>query len=238
MQVPKHVAIVMDGNGRWATQRKLSRTAGHKAGVESVQKIIEASLHQNIPVLTLFAFGVDNWSRPEVEVNFLMRLLVQALEENAEKLQEQNIRLLVIGGISQLPKSLQKKINAVENDTADNDRMKLVIAVNYSGQWDITHAMKTIAEKVASGEIESEDINAETINFALSTGALPPPDLFIRTGGELRISNFMLWQLAYTELYFTDILWPDFDEDAFAGALQAFGQRQRRFGLTGEQVGC
>ncbi len=233
---PCHVAIVMDGNGRWASQRGLPRIAGHKAGMDTVRTVIKSCLAHNISVLTLFAFSSENWRRPREEVSWLMELFMTALEREVAKLHERGVRLMVIGDRSAFAPALQERIEKSETLTKGNQRMTLVIAANYGGRWDIAAAARRLAQRVAAGEMAPEEITVERISAAISLADLPEPDLFIRTGGEQRISNFLLWQLAYTELYFSPLLWPDFDEQAFAAALTDFGQRQRRFGHTGEQI--
>lgn len=236
IQLPKHVAIIMDGNGRWAEARQLPRLAGHEAGVTAIEKTIKAAIHHQVPVLTLFAFGIENWQRPDAEVNFLMQLFVQNLETQASQFQENNIRLRVIGDRTRISEQMRDKIAEVESLTRHNQRLTLVIAFNYSGRWDILQATQKLSAKVASGKLNAEDISYYHLQNALSMADLPEPDLFIRTSGEQRLSNFLLWQLAYTELYFTDVLWPDFDSAVFAQALQAFALRQRRYGLTAQQL--
>ncbi len=228
--LPQHVTIIMDGNGRWAKMRGLPRVAGHRAGKEALRKIIKYAAEKKIAVLSLFAFSTENWNRPKEEVSGLMRLFLGALKTESKKLHESGIVLKIIGNVSALPKKIQQEIIHAETLTADNSGMKVVIAVNYGGRWDIVEAAKKLAQKLSEGQLVSDDINEDMLSRYLSTAALPDPDLFIRTSGELRISNFFLWQLAYTEFYFTDVLWPEFDEQAFRDALDAFEKRQRRFG--------
>ena len=235
-RIPRHVAIIMDGNGRWAERRRLPRIAGHRAGVDAVRGVVEACGEKGIEVLTLFAFSSENWRRPEEEVGLLMGLFMTALEQQARKLHKNNVRLQVIGDRSAFAAKLQSRIAEVEQLTGANTGLTLVVAANYGGRWDIAHAASRIAARAKAGELEPEDITPEVFETELSIHALPPPDLFIRTGGEKRISNFLLWQLAYTELYFTETLWPDFDRRAFEDALVSFATRQRRFGRTGKQV--
>ncbi len=234
--VPRHVAIIMDGNGRWAKRRKLPRAAGHRAGVESVRTIVKACGKKGIDVLTLFAFSSENWRRPKQEVGLLMELFISVLGDEAESLRERNVQLRVVGDRAAFPERLQRAIAEAEQLTKDNDGLTLVIAANYGGRWDITEATRMISRKVAAGQLTAEEISPELIGQHLSLADLPEPDLFIRTGGEKRVSNFLLWQTAYTELYFTDCLWPDFDSDCFDAALASFAKRERRFGRTGEQV--
>lgn len=228
--LPRHIAIVMDGNGRWAKQRSLPRIAGHKVGIDSVRAIIQACSDLGIEVLTLFAFSTENWKRPKLEVAFLMRLFVTVLGREIKKLHANNAQVRFIGDRAALSRSLQKSIQHAEELTANNTGLKLVLAVNYSGRWDIAEAARQIGAEIEAGLIHSTAITPEIFHNHLSLNDLPEPDLFIRTSGEQRISNFMLWQLAYTELYFTDILWPDFREGALQTALSAYAARERRFG--------
>lgn len=234
--LPRHIAIIMDGNGRWAKKRFMPRFAGHKAGVESVRKVVEECAHRNIETLTLFAFSSENWRRPEKEVGLLMDLLHSALEREVLKLNENNVKLRFIGDRSAFNEKLQKQIDRGEELTRHNTGLTLVIAINYGGRWDITEAAKKLAEKVSRGEIEHTDITPEVMGAHMSLAGLPEPDLFIRTGGEKRVSNFLLWDLAYTELFFTDKLWPEFDARMLDEALSSFRARERRFGQTSEQV--
>jgi len=233
---PKHVVVVMDGNGRWAKKRLMPRTAGHHAGVKSTRKVVEASVKEGIQALTIFAFSSENWKRPEQEVSSIMELFVSTLQSEVESLHKQNVRVRFIGECSAFSEKLQQKIKAATQLTQGNTGLQLNIAVNYGGRWDVAEACKKIAAKVQAGEVNIADINAEMVNEHISLSELPEPDLFIRTGGEQRISNFLIWQLAYTELYFTDTLWPDFGSQQFQEALSWFEGRQRRFGKTGEQV--
>jgi undecaprenyl diphosphate synthase len=234
--LPRHIAIIMDGNGRWAQQRNLPRHAGHRAGVKSVRMAVEQCARRGIEVLTLFAFSSENWARPRQEVNQLMDLFMNALRGEIKRLQKNRVRLRIIGERSAFSDKLQKRILDAEQATADNDGLLLQIAANYGGRWDITQAARKLVGLARSGMLQPEDITEQTLAAKLSFTDTPDPDLFIRTGGEQRISNFLLWQIAYSELYFTDRLWPDFDEDEFERALVDFSQRQRRFGKTGEQV--
>lgn len=231
--VPRHIAIIMDGNGRWARRRFLPRVAGHRRGVESVRTVIRSCLECGVTHLTLFAFSSENWRRPVDEVSFLMQLFVRALQKEIDRLHENAIRFRVIGDLSRFDAGLVDLIERAEERTRDNQRMTLTIAANYGGRWDILQAVdRLLAQHPGrSGGFTEEELGAE-----LAMGDAPEPDLFIRTGGEQRISNFLLWQLAYTELYFTDTLWPDFDEQAFAAAIDSYRQRERRFGRTSEQV--
>ena len=233
---PKHIAIIMDGNGRWAKKRFMPRIIGHRAGVKTVRKIVEFCAQQHIEVLTLFAFSSENWRRPVEEVSLLMNLFVATLQSEVQRLHENNIRLRFIGDMTPFPAQLQSMLQEGVIKTQHNTGLTLVIAANYGGRWDLAEAAKTIAGKVVSGELAIDDINADLINRYTALADLPEPDLFIRTGGEQRISNFLLWQLAYTELYFTDALWPDFDGTALEKALQSYQGRERRFGQTSDQV--
>ncbi len=233
---PRHVAIVMDGNGRWARQRKLPRFAGHTAGVDTVKGVVRACVEKGIEVLTLFAFSSENWRRPRDEVSMLMGLFISALDQQVKKLHDNDIRLRVIGDRSAFNPALQKKIRDAEALTRDNGKLTLVIAANYGGRWDILEAARAVARTVAAGALEPEEISEEHLSHHMSLKDLPEPDLFIRTGGEQRISNFLLWDMAYTELYFTETLWPDFNRAAFDEALASYARRQRRFGRTSEQV--
>lgn len=233
---PQHIVVVMDGNGRWARQRHLPRTAGHHAGVKSTRKVVESCIREKIRALTLFAFSSENWKRPEQEVSSLMELFVSTLQTEVKSLHQQNVRVRFIGECSAFSDKLQRRINDASALTQNNSGLQLNIAVNYGGRWDIAHACQQIAEKVARGELNASDVNAQLVDEHVCLSQLPEPDLFIRTGGEKRISNFLIWQLAYTELYFTDVLWPDFSEQHFAEALDWYIGRQRRFGKTGEQI--
>ncbi|HGX92531.1 MAG TPA: isoprenyl transferase [Candidatus Tenderia sp.] len=234
--VPRHVAIIMDGNGRWAKRKFMPRIAGHRAGVESVRRIVQVCTNAGVEVLTLFAFSSENWRRPEQEVGLLMELFFSALQRETKKLSSNNVRLRIIGDRSRFSGKLQDAIAKAEAATRDNTGLILVVAANYGGRWDVVNAVRQLAVQVEKGELKAADIGEEQIRSCTSLADLPEPDLFIRTGGEQRISNFLLWQLAYTELYFTDTLWPDFKEEAFNAALDSFSGRQRRFGQTGDQV--
>lgn len=234
--MPKHVAIIMDGNGRWAKQKGKIRTFGHKAGVESVRASVGFARKNGIQSLTLFAFSSENWNRPADEVSVLMDLFKLVLGSEVKKLHKNNVRLKIIGDKSRFDEKLIKKIAKAEAMTADNDALVLNIAANYGGRWDIVDATKKIARKVTDGQIKADDIDETLFDQHTSLSEVADLDLLIRTGGEHRISNFLLWQVAYAELYFTETLWPDFDEKAFQLATDDFADRQRRFGLTGEQV--
>ena len=233
--VPRHVAIIMDGNGRWARQRLLPRVAGHRKGVESVRASVRAAAERGIEFLTLFAFSSENWRRPADEVSILMELFVRALEQEVEKLHENQIRFKAIGELSRFDQRIRDLVSAGEALTANNTRLTLTVAVNYGGRRDIAlAAQRYFAEHPEA--VHGPPLPPEALEPYLAMAYAPEPDLFIRTGGEQRISNFLLWQLAYTELYFTDLLWPDFDAAALDAAIASYGQRERRFGRTSEQV--
>ncbi|MDH5324752.1 MAG: isoprenyl transferase [Gammaproteobacteria bacterium] len=234
--LPRHIAIIMDGNGRWAKNQKKPRFFGHKAGVETVRTVVKACAKLNIEVLTLFAFSSENWRRPEQEVSLLMELLYTALQREVSKLHENNVRLRIVGERRAFSDKLQERLAESERLTANNSGLTLVVAVNYGGRWDMAQSARKVARLLADGKIHEEDIDQDLIHEHMSLAGLPDPDLFIRTGGEKRISNFLLWQLAYAELFFTDILWPDFTEQTLNEAIESFSARQRRFGRTSEQV--
>jgi len=234
--LPKHIAIIMDGNGRWARKRGLPRPAGHHAGVKAVRSAVEVCAKHGIKVLTLFAFSSENWQRPITEVSALMNLFVQALDSEIESMHRNGIRVQFIGDRGSLNEELQQRMRASEERTASNPGLTLIIAVAYGGRWDITQATRALAQQCVAGTLAAPDITEGHISAQLALAKLPEPDLFIRTGGEQRVSNFLMWNLAYTELYFCDVLWPQFDEKQLNAALQFFSERQRRFGLTGEQV--
>ena len=234
--LPRHVAIIMDGNGRWAKKRFMPRPMGHREGVKIVRRTVTACLAKGIEALTLFAFSSENWQRPRKEVELLMALFSSTLQREIDNLDKDNVRLRFIGDRAAFGHKLRSLMDSGEEQTRNNTGLVLTIAGNYGGRWDITRAARSLAERVARGEIQPEDISEETLEAELSLPGIPDPDLFIRTGGEQRVSNFLLWQLAYTEMYFTDTLWPDFDEASFDAALASYATRQRRFGRTGEQV--
>ncbi|KPJ95618.1 MAG: hypothetical protein AMJ55_03465 [Gammaproteobacteria bacterium SG8_15] len=234
--LPRHIAIIMDGNGRWAKNRLMPRFAGHKAGVEAVRSVVENCARKGVEVLTLFAFSSENWRRPAKEVGLLMDLLHSALGREVKRLKENNVQLRFIGDRSAFSEKLQSRLRDGEQETRDNTGLTLVVALNYGGMWDIAHAARLIASRVKDGQVDVQGVDEEMFATYLSVSDLPNPDLFIRTGGEMRISNFLLWQLAYTELYFTETLWPDFNEQTLNEALASFARRQRRFGRTSEQV--
>ncbi|WJF89209.1 isoprenyl transferase [Paraburkholderia bonniea] len=233
--VPRHIAIIMDGNGRWATQRRLPRVAGHTRGVEAVRTVVEACARCGVEYLTLFAFSSENWRRPNDEVSFLMRLFVTALEREVGKLHANGIRLRVVGDLAMFDKRIQDLIKRAETKTARNTRLTLTIAANYGGRWDIMQASRKLAEEAVQAGHAAE-ISEASFTQHLALAYAPEPDLFIRTGGEQRISNFLLWQMAYTELYFTDIFWPDFDGAALGQAIASYAERERRFGRTSAQL--
>ncbi|WP_456448105.1 isoprenyl transferase [Thiolapillus sp.] len=235
-KVPEHVAIIMDGNGRWAQNRGKPRHAGHRAGVETVRQVMEICGQQGVRTLTLFAFSSENWRRPKTEVKMLMELFFSALSREVRRLKKRNVRLRVIGDISAFSDKLQKLIQESERLTAENDGLLLQIAANYGGRWDITQAARQLATWVARGELQPEQVTEDALAACLSFADVPDPDLFIRTGGEMRISNFLLWQCAYTELWFCDTLWPDFGEQELLQAFTDYAGRQRRFGKIAEQV--
>lgn len=228
--------MIMDGNGRWAKGRGMPRIAGHRQGVEVVREMVKTCGNVGIEHLTLFAFSSENWRRPQTEVKLLMELLRSALENEVKKLHRNDVCLKVIGDLSPFPKKMQQLIVDAEALTADNSSLKLQVAINYGGRWDMMQATRKVAEAVAQGELKVEDVDESVVESYLSTAGLPEPDLFIRTGGETRISNFLLWQIAYSELYFTQTLWPDFDSDELARAIDSFANRERRFGRTGDQL--
>lgn len=228
--VPRHVAVIMDGNGRWAAERGKPRHHGHRAGAESVRRTVEYCARAGVEALTLFAFSSENWQRPAAEISMLMSLFMRVLDREAERLQRNGIRLNIVGDRKRLSERLQARCASAEALTADETGMQLNIAASYGGRWDIATAARRLAEQVAAGERLPASIDADSLGDEICLHALPAPDLFIRTGGEQRISNFLLWQMAYTELYFTPVLWPDFDDDEMARAMNWFGARERRFG--------
>jgi undecaprenyl diphosphate synthase len=232
--LPQHIAVIMDGNGRWAKQRFLPRLAGHRAGVEAARQIVKNCAKRNIKVLTLFAFSSENWRRPAQEVGYLMELFLTGLEREVHMLHENNIQLRFIGDRTRFSEKLRRKILEVEELTGSNSGMVLLIAADYGGQWDICQATRQLAQAIEAGQLSSNDITPAMIASKLSFADLPDPDLFIRTSGEVRLSNFMLWQLAYAELFFTNTFWPDFDERELDKALAQYGSRERRFGLLTE----
>jgi len=233
---PKHIAIIMDGNGRWAKAKGLMRTLGHKKGMDCVRSTVEACSEKNIQALTLFAFSTENWRRPEEEVGYLMGLFLAMMRNEVGKLHKNNVVLRIIGDRSRFSDKLQKAMSDAEELTKDNTGLSLNIAANYGGRLDITEATRILCRRVANGELDPEDVTVDMLQAELSLHHLPEPDLLIRTGGEKRVSNFLLWQLAYGEFYFTDSYWPDFDKQALDKAIISFSSRQRRFGKTSDQI--
>lgn len=233
--VPQHIAIIMDGNGRWAQQRGMERSQGHQAGAAAVRKIVEDAVRLGVKYLTLYTFSTENWKRPESEVAALMALLFEQIEE--EIFVKNNVGFRVIGEIDRIPEKIRERLNACTERTVRSDnRMTLVLALSYSAKWEMTEAVRSISAKVRNGELSVADIDENTITAELTTSFMPDPDLLIRTGKEVRLSNFLLWQAAYSELYFTNVLWPDFDKEELYKAVIEYQHRQRRYGLTGEQI--
>lgn len=235
-KLPKHIAVIMDGNGRWATERGLPRIAGHKEGIESVREIVKASSQIGVKFITLYAFSIENWNRPGAEVSGLMRLLEQYLRNEIDELHENNVRLMSIGKLSSLPKVVQKLLKFASEKTKNNTGLTLTLALSYSGRWDIVRAVQMIALDVRRGKISPEDISEETFSGYLQTHNVPPPDLMIRTSGEMRLSNFLLWEMAYSEIYITNKFWPDFRRNEYYDAITDYLQRERRFGKTSSQI--
>lgn len=235
-KMPAHIAIIMDGNGRWAKAKGLPRVFGHKKGVESVHVVTEEAARLGIQYLTLYAFSTENWNRPKEEVDALMNILVDTIAKERDTLMNNNVRLLTIGDLSRLPEGARTKFLALIDETSVNTGLSLVLALSYSSRWEITEAARRIAKRVSKGELKPEDITEETVSKSLTTADMPDPDLLIRTSGELRISNYLLWQLAYSELYFTDCAWPEFDGEQLCKAIVDYQHRERRFGLTSEQL--
>ena len=233
-RIPRHIAIIMDGNGRWAKERGKERSYGHQAGVDTVRRITSECVRLRVKLLTLYTFSTENWSRPETEIAALMGLVLSSLED--EIFMKNNVRFQVVGDIQRLPQSVQDKLQETMEHTAQNTAMTMVVALSYSSRWELTRAAQSIARDVKAGTLQPEDITEELMNERLETAFMPDPELLIRTGGELRISNYMLWQIAYSELYFCDTYWPDFDEADLHQAIASYQARQRRFGKTGMQV--
>ena len=233
-RIPRHIAIIMDGNGRWAKERGKERSYGHQAGVDTVRRITSECVRLGVKFLTLYTFSTENWSRPETEIAALMGLVLSSLED--EIFMKNNVRFQVVGDIQRLPQSVQDKLQETMEHTAQNTAMTMVVALSYSSRWELTKAAKSIASDVKAGILQLEDITEELMNQRLETAFMPDPELLIRTGGELRISNYMLWQIAYSELYFCDTYWPDFNEADLHQAIASYQARQRRFGKTGMQV--
>jgi undecaprenyl diphosphate synthase len=232
--IPQHIAIIMDGNGRWAKQRGLERSQGHQAGAATVRNLVEHALKLGVKYLTLYTFSTENWNRPMAEVAALMALLFESIEE--EIFVKNNVAFRIIGDLEKLPENVRERLNACVERTANNDSMTLVLALSYSSKWEITEAVRSIASKVKTGELALDEIDDKLISNELTTTFMPDPDLLIRTGKEQRLSNFLLWQVAYSEFYFTEVLWPDFTKEELYKAVYEYQQRQRRYGLTGEQV--
>ncbi|RNI28608.1 isoprenyl transferase [Rufibacter latericius] len=234
--LPQHIAVIMDGNGRWAKKKGNLRIFGHQNAITAVRETVEAAAEIGIKYLTLYAFSTENWSRPKYEVEALMQLLVSTIRKETETLNKNNIRLQSIGDLSALPQACRKQLEEAIQITSQNTRMTLVLALSYSGRWELVNAIQKLAAQVKAGELQPEAINEGTVQSYLNTAGMPDPELLIRTSGEQRISNFLLWQLAYTELYITDLLWPDFRKEHLYEAILAFQQRERRFGKTSEQL--
>ncbi|NTU58167.1 MAG: isoprenyl transferase [Chlorobiaceae bacterium] len=235
-EIPRHIGIIMDGNGRWARLKGKSRVEGHIAGVESVRDIVEACSQLGVEYLTLFTFSIENWKRPENEISALMRLLIRVLRKETRQLRDNNVRLHVMGDLDLVPDDVRKTMDETIELTRDNNRLVLNIALSYSGKWDITQACRSIAEQVKAGSIDTAQIDENLVASFLATSSIPDPELLVRTGGEFRISNFMLWQSAYSEIYFTNTYWPDFRRVQLYDALREFQNRERRFGQTSEQL--
>ena len=231
-KIPTHVAIIMDGNGRWAQQRGLERPEGHIAGVEAVRRALKAAVSEGVKYLTLYTFSTENWGRPQEEVNAIMELFCKSVVAETPELKAQGVRARIMGDRSFLSEKVNHYIDRIESDTAAGERITLIFAMNYSSRHELTETFKSLAHQISTGELSAEDINADLISRSLYSAEYPDPDLVIRTGGEYRLSNFLLWQSAYSELYFTPILWPDFDHEAFHAAIEAYGARNRRFGLV------
>lgn len=235
-KLPQHIAIIMDGNGRWAKQKGAKRVFGHQNAIKAVRDVTETCAELGVPYLTLYAFSTENWNRPRLEVSALMRLLVSTIRKETKTLIENDVRLHAIGDISALPKNCQRELQEAIEITKNNKRMTLTLALSYSGRWDMVQAAKKMVEAAQKGELKPEEVDEKLFSQQLSTHDIPDPELLIRTSGEVRISNFLLWQLAYAELYFTDLLWPDFRKEHLIDAIQSFQNRERRFGKTSEQL--
>ncbi len=235
-EIPVHIAIIMDGNGRWARKKGLPRVAGHKRGVDTVRDIVEACAQIGVKYLTLYTFSTENWKRPKEEVSTLMRLLLKSLRDRAEELNENDVKLTTIGDVNSLPKEVQNQLYDDIEKTKNNKRMTLNLALSYSGRWELLEAVKKIADLSAKGELKTDDINESCISDFLTTKNIPDPDLLIRTSGEFRVSNFLLWQIAYTEFFITDVYWPDFSRKHLYDAIKNFQKRERRFGKVSEQL--
>lgn len=234
--MPRHIAIIMDGNGRWAKRQGLARMFGHRQGVQTVHEITEAAAELGIEYLTLYTFSTENWNRPKEEVDALMALLVDTIAKETPTLMKNNVRLLTIGDVERLPRETRDKFMGCIEETSGNTGLSLVIALSYSSRWEIINAMREAVREAATGTLRAEDITEEKVSALMTTRGIPDPDLLIRTSGELRISNFLLWQLAYSELYFTDCLWPEFNKEELYRAIVDYQHRERRFGKTSEQI--
>lgn len=234
--IPVHIAIIMDGNGRWAKQRGLPRAAGHQRGVETVRTIVKACVELGVKYLTLYTFSTENWKRPKDEITTLMRLIVKSLQKEADELHSNNVKLTTIGNINSLPEVVQKELKDALKKTENNTKLVLNLALSYSGRWEIIEAAKKIACMLKEDRINVDEINENLISDCLTTANMPDPDLLIRSGGEFRISNFLLWQIAYSEIYITDVLWPEFKKNHIIEAIKSYQQRERRFGLVSEQI--
>jgi len=235
-RIPNHVAIIMDGNGRWAKKQGLMRIFGHRRGVDAVRGAIEFAAEVGIKYVTMYAFSTENWNRPAIEVNALMQLLVDSIEKELPALMKNGIRLKTLGNIAELPGNCEAQLKKAEEKTKDNVKTTLVLALSYSGRWDIIEAMKKIGNDIKEGKMQPDEVNDSVVSAALNTAQYPDPDLLIRTSGEQRISNFLLWEIAYSEVYFTDVLWPDFTKNHFLDAILDYQSRERRFGKTTEQI--
>lgn len=235
-RLPEHVAIIMDGNGRWAKKQGLNRIFGHQNAITSVREATEAAAELGVKYLTLYTFSTENWDRPQAEVNALMELLVKSIENETPTLNKNGIKLAAIGDLSRLPSSVKARLQRCIDETKDNTRMTLVLALSYSSRWEMLEAVKQISTQVAKGEVAVDQIDEAMFSSKLTTAGIPDPDLLVRTSGELRISNFMMWQISYSELYFTDVFWPDFRKKDFYQAILSYQARERRFGKTGEQI--
>jgi undecaprenyl diphosphate synthase len=235
-RIPVHIAIIMDGNGRWAKKRGFIRTIGHEKGVDAVRETVEAAAGLGIGYLTLYAFSTENWNRPKYEIEALMTLLVKSVNKERKTFMDNNIRLMAIGDLKNLPPRSRDELMKAIEDTAGNNGMKLVLALSYSSRWEIVEAARTLAKNVSDGTMTADDITIDSFTRALTTASVPDPELLIRTSGEYRVSNFLLWQIAYSELYFTPTLWPDFSKEEFYKAVVDYQGRERRFGMTSEQI--
>lgn len=234
--IPQHIAIIMDGNGRWAKKRGMPRVAGHRRGVETVRTVVELSALLNVKYLTLYTFSTENWKRPKEEVSTLMRLIVKSLQNETDELHANNVKLTTIGDFSHLPDMVRNELKQATEKTKDNTGLVLNLALSYSGRWEILEAVKKIAEEIKNGKITEENIDESYFSSKLQTAAMPDPDLMIRSGGEMRVSNYLLWQIAYSEIYVTTTLWPDFNVNELLKAVEDYQRRERRFGLISEQV--